>query len=511
MKQPLIEDISPLSPLIFVPILILIAVNVWHHALWGDELHAWGLTLASPHLVDLFLNLRYEGHPGLWHLLLWCASSVSASPVTMQLVHIVITTGIILLIAVSAPFSRLEKALLLLNYYLVYEYTVIARNYGLALLLAMIYSRVRAEARDRPIVVGILLGAMGNTNVYAFALSGMLGLEYAWNGMIATRRFANVGYARVILGGSIYCALMLFCAATVWPPADISHHSQQPIGAQLHDAGRFGLQLLRTAVAPFFPVDLSFPASFAFPGNIYENGKRVWLSLALLPVIVIALGITFRRQPRFLLVIGGTALIAAGFSFAVYPSAIRHMGVVFTAFVALLWVIRAESRVRLMPASRRWNPESIAVLRLLAMGALGGGFALAGQWMRPFAVNDAVVRWLAAHEAPDMALVGFPDMRVEPVAVLMHRRFYALDCRCEDSYVRFLNRRDGFTEAMVPERLEEAVRLYYPRPVVLLTGDPLAEETRTAIRARGLALTERIHLTGAERDKEMTIFEVARR
>ncbi len=54
------------------------------------------------------------------------------------------------------------------------------------------------------------------------------------------------------------------------------------------------------------------------------------------------------------------------------------------------------------------------------------------------------------------------------------------------------------------------MRFYQPRPVVLVAGDPLSPESRAAIAARGLVLTERIHLQGAERDKEVTIFDVSR-
>lgn len=510
MERPFVSDKTLLDFMGAVPFLLLAAVNTWHHAMWGDELHAWGVVLASSGLGDLFQRLHYEGHPGLWYILMWFASPISTSAMAMQCIHLAIAVATIIIVAVAAPFSRIEKGLLLLNYFLVYEYTVLARNYGATLLLGIIYAWVRTGARERPILLGLLLGLMGNTNVYGFVLASMLALEYTWNGAIATRRFAAVGYSRVALGASIFGALMLLCAVTVWPAADLSHHGQEPRGEELRDVARFGVQFLRTAVAPFFPVDFSFPTSFAFPGNLYYNGKRVWLSVAMLPLIAVALFVIFERQRRFILVLGGTALIAAVFSFAVYPSAIRHMGVMFVGFVALLWISRGEAAAEPAVDRGRPNKASAAVLGLLAAGALGGCLALAGQWIRPFAINPEVVRWLGVHEPPEFAMIGVPDIRVEPIAVLMHRRFYALECQCEDTYVRYLERRDSFTRAMIPERLDEAVRRYDPRPVVLLAGDSLTEPERALIRARGMALTERVHLAGAERDSEMTIFDVSR-
>lgn len=494
--------------LIAIPFLVLLAVNTWHHALWSDELHAWGLVMASRNLMELFQNLHYEGHPGLWHLFLWFMGLLSRNATTIQIAHLIIAASIILIVAYQSPYTRIEKVLLLSNYFLVFEYTVLARNYGLAMLLALIYAKVRATMPERPILVGFLLGAMANTNVYGCVLAVFLALEYLWTGLIAAGWLARAGVLGTLSGAGTFSALLLLCMVTVWPQPDISNHPQQPMAGDPGALTRFGLQLLRTIVAPFFPVDFSFPISFAFPGNIYSAGLRVWVSLALLPLVCVALWTIFRDRPRFLLVLAGTALVAAGFAFAVYPSAIRHMGVVFVLFVTLLWIDRTtvpeprSERLPERPAARA------AVLGLLVLGALGGGLALVGQWMRPFSIDGAVVAWLEEHAPPDVVLVGFPDMRTEPIAILMHKRFYALDCRCEDSYVRFLDRRDGFTAAMIPERLEEALRLYRSKPLVLLAGAPLDDTVRAAVRARGIVLTERVHLEGAERDKEMTIFDV---
>ena len=480
---------------------MLLGVNTWNHVPWSDELHAWGLTLGSPGFVDLFRNLHYDGHPGLWHSLLWIASAVSPSPVAMQITHFLLAAATIAVITAWAPFRPIEKALLLANYFLIHEYTVLARNYGIGLLLALIYARLRTARAVRPMLVGLILGAMGNANVYAFVLSGLLALEYAWTGLIATRRLAEAGFARVAAGAVLYAALMLLAVATVWPQPDGAHFAQQPTAAEMRDPIRFGLQFLRALVPPFLPVDFSFPESFAFPSNIYDNGKRVWVCLALAPLILGALGWIFRGRPSALAVILATALVATGFSFVVYPAAIRHLGIVFIAFVTMLWVTRAEG----VASSAARAP----VLALLLLGAIGGGVALAGQWMRPFAINDQVVRWLRANDLGDAALVGYPDIRTEAIAILLGRPYYALDCQCEARFARFDNRRDDFTEAMIPDRLATAVRLYQPRPIVLLAGDPLPEAQRAEIQAMGLVLTERVALTGAERDQAMTIFTVA--
>ncbi|MEI7710252.1 MAG: hypothetical protein WCI94_02400 [Rhodospirillales bacterium] len=482
---------------VLILFLLLLAIDTWHHEPWGDELHAWGLVLNNTNIASLFDALHYEGHPGLWHFLLRGAALLSNDTATPKILHFAIAASLLVMIAIAPGLSFVERLLLYANYYSIFEYTVMARNYGIAMLLGLIYAQVRTATRQHPVIALALLGAIANTNIYAGFLAGTLALEYT---AATWKRPKNIA-----TGLAVFCALGLLAAATIWPAADISHHAHQPMLGTRDDLERLGLQLLQTAVAPFVPIDLSFPESFAFPGQLFANGLRVWAFALLLPCIAAGLWTIFRDRPRFLAVLAGLIALAAGFAFLVYPSAIRHVGVVFVGFVVLLSIHRTLPPE---PGTQPHSAAGLAVLGLLALGAVGGGTALAGQWMRPFSIDGAAARWLTDHSPPNAALVGIEDIRTEPIAILLGRRFYALDCRCEDSYVRFLNRRDGFRDVTIPERLEEAVRLYRPRPIVLLVGAPIAAPIRAAIEARGLMLTESIHLAGAERDRDITIFRV---
>ena len=55
--------------LIYISLVVIIALK---HEPWFDEAQAW-LIARDSNLIDLFVTyLRYEGNPGLWHLLLTC-------------------------------------------------------------------------------------------------------------------------------------------------------------------------------------------------------------------------------------------------------------------------------------------------------------------------------------------------------------------------------------------------------------------------------------------------------
>ena len=110
-----------------------------------DEIHSWGLVHASPSLSVLFDNLHFTGHPGLWYLILWIASFFTDSPYALQVVHGMIAVALIATIALASPFARLERLLLLSSYFVVFEYTVVSRAYGLGFLIALVYADMRAR------------------------------------------------------------------------------------------------------------------------------------------------------------------------------------------------------------------------------------------------------------------------------------------------------------------------------------------------------------------------------
>ena len=121
-----------LPDLLFVLFAVYNVIRLFRHAMWRDELQAFMVAAASNTPLDLFAKLKYEGHPGLWHLLLWVVTRFTTDPVAMQALHLVIALGVWVLVWRLSPVGKL---LLLLSYYLFWEYFVVSRGYALGVLL----------------------------------------------------------------------------------------------------------------------------------------------------------------------------------------------------------------------------------------------------------------------------------------------------------------------------------------------------------------------------------------
>src|SRR5919202_3894562 len=63
-------------------------IGILTHAMWRDELNPWLVARDSNSFVELFQNIKYEGHPGLWYLCLYGLNQFTHNPVIMQVFHL---------------------------------------------------------------------------------------------------------------------------------------------------------------------------------------------------------------------------------------------------------------------------------------------------------------------------------------------------------------------------------------------------------------------------------------
>ena len=78
-----------------------------YHEKWADEAQAWLIArdLSLPRIF--FYELRYEGSPGLWHLILWIAQHVFHAPyAALGPLGLVFATAGVAFLIFFAPFPR---------------------------------------------------------------------------------------------------------------------------------------------------------------------------------------------------------------------------------------------------------------------------------------------------------------------------------------------------------------------------------------------------------------------
>ena len=473
-----------------LPFVILFFVQLIHHQMWRDELNAFGIAVASPSLGRLFHYIHYEGHPWLWYVLLWLVSRLTVLPAGMRILQAFIGLGILLLLGVVSPFSRWQKVLLFLSYFVVFEYTVISRMYGLMLLLALLYLWRRSSKPAGVYGNALLLGLLASTDVIGLILSVALAAEFAFSPEgreLLSKEHGASQRKKVALAAGLYAALLILSAASLFPARDISTRTTGRIFSEATSRYRMAESVVDFTVMPYFPIVIGKKG--VFWGAVSESHWRVFL--ALVPAVLLLYWIALRRHRHLLVLQGSTLLMGAVFSDLFYRGGTRHFGITFVAFVACLWLLR--SRGERVP----W-----AAHPLLGLTVIGGVIASVGSWHRPFSNAEATANWLTSQHLDALPLLGSPDTSVVGVAEVLHRPIYMLDCRCTDTFVLFSTRRDQFSAKEIPQRISEARASVPGKDFIYLTSAAFTAQQQTQIAGYGFSISPLAQFTGAEAGHE---------
>ena len=412
-----------------------------NHAMWRDEMQAWLIARDSDDLIQLFHNLRYEGHPGLWHTLLFVLSRLGPDPNLMLALNFVLMSTAMALVLWYLPLLPWERLLFPFGYFMVFEYGVKARSYGLGTLLVVLLCVAWPARRHRPLTLALLLALIANTHVLFFILSvgAAGGLLVEWlRAKPKGRRIEPVG----IVSAVVLLAGWLFAIRTFVPEADSGF----------------------AAIWYFsYSADRMSKAFLGFSGLLGNSGIE-WLGPVAVLVIA-ATGWSLRRQsaPLILLLVSFAGITA--FFYVKYAGFVWSHGVLFLAFLAAVWAARSDSSARMGRTDRALLSACVTVV--LGFQLYFGIAAYRRELAQPYSNGKAVAAFIAAKGWAGGPIIGMPDSTMAPViGYLGADRFYFVEGHRWGSFVLWDSRRRK------PANLEAALRRFADpdRPALFISG-----------------------------------------
>ena len=160
--------------LIYVIITFIITIN---HEPWRDEAQSW-LIAKNLNIIDIIKQMKYEGHPCLWHLFLYPFTRLNFPYKYINIISWLIgciSTGIIIK---KSPFSNYTTTALILSTPILYYYVVLSRSYCLVLFFIATLLHFYQNRKKRPILYGINLALLTNTHILICPLVGFLMLKH---------------------------------------------------------------------------------------------------------------------------------------------------------------------------------------------------------------------------------------------------------------------------------------------------------------------------------------------
>ena len=438
---------------------------IWTHIPWADELQATALARESHSISDWYWNFRYEGHPPLWHLLLKLPLAFTDDPTALKIVQSVVVLCTAALLHLRAPFTPGVKVLLSLNYFLLFEYGVIARGYSLTVLF--FFGAI--AFRQRPLA-WLFIALLPQGGLQSMMLAGICGLivlrEQGW-------RWGGVLLA--CCGGVVALVWM-------WPAADAEPFGTQGLSAPL---------LARLLWAAYMNGSTFLPVDFNLDLTGWEllRMEKVLVATGIIgPILTIY---CLSRKSHFL------AWMLAGFTGAnlilttnIYILTGRHLGLWVVLMIGFLWVMQ-KPKEPLARIAQAW----------MVMLALGGAGAAIRQAITPFSPGPQVVSALREVGGATPLIIPVPIVIGAEIHGLLRIPTYDMAGGCMQSFIRW--RRPIF---MGPSW----IALDPDRRKVDLIGSGLDELKGVAARAGGQALlifddADLVELISERKDPALTL------
>jgi hypothetical protein len=431
-----------------------IIVAAVHHEPWRDEVVPLSIARELPSLGDLWRMLRHEGHPLLWYLCLRYGYFAFGTTTVLPVASIVIATAAVIVFLVWAPLPLWLRILFVFGYFPLFEYSVVARGNGLAMLFLFGFCALHRYRAKHPVAVAALLALLANTTALGFVVAAAAGLMIVVDAVLAKPRGSLP--RGLVPAGLVYLAGLGHAVASNMPDPSVL-----PLQLYHHDA--------RTVLAAL---------GQAVMGPVAHAGSQLWLPYPSLFVWLFFL--VLLRRPGLLALL---AVSLVGFELMfilVYPPSPRHVGYVVLVLMATLWLGHPWWGDAPMPAGIAarvdwWLRRLLVVPLVLALGfqAILGVASVLDDVTLDYSSSARLAALLAGDSRLEHAIViGAPETLTQSLPYYRSNRIYLTE---EETFRDWMmvqvpgGRREDLS---LGELLETAtaMRARYDVPIVMVLG-----------------------------------------
>jgi hypothetical protein len=390
---------------------VVCGVVMYHHEMWRDEMQSWLIARDSADVGALIRNIRYERHPSLWFLLLYCLTGVTQRAEAMQALHLAVASGCAFLFAKFAPFPRWAKALFVFGYFPLYEYGVIARNYSLGVFFLFAAAAAFPRRHEHPWRLGAALVLAAHTSMHALLVAGAITAVVAVEPFVGKGSRDRMSTAARTVG--IAFVGMAAAIAQLRAPADIGYTEEW--------ATEWNRIAAERVLGFFASVMLPLPSESSIWGTSWlstiSHHAAPVLSICLL--VGIAAWLLERRTVLVGFLAGNAALFA--FFYLQHTGSLRHHGFLLINAVLALWLARAPAPHSCETGNTR-SKTTIAhpaltclIAAALIVQVLTTAIAVREDVLNVFSAGRATAELVQERGLDDLPLVGDDDTTMASV------------------------------------------------------------------------------------------------
>ncbi len=387
----------------FIVLAIWAAITLYlscHHAMWRDEVRNFmigtGMTsrihvLGSPHP---FLMYKME------QFFYWMTGAYWVLPVSSFLISFLTITLILFL----SPFSFGIKVMMVLGYPLLYEYTVMSRNYGISALLMLTLPYVLSLKKYRYVLSGPVLFLLANTNVHSSLLVLIFSCLWPLDAWYRNGKKWNNETQGVVINSLIGIFGFCVCLGTIYP--------------------------IRYDLAAIRPIKLALENNFYFFQHLtlydfksyifshFGHGvlsKVIYKIVGIIAYPAIALSVLMLWGDVFLLSVSILSMIALSiFFYIIYPGEYRHQALWIMLVFSLTWMKKNAATTENNSAINHIGLVSFYVM--LAIQCVLSLILSFHELMEPNSRSKEFYNFMQAHEEiKESPILSSLDYILEPI------------------------------------------------------------------------------------------------
>ncbi len=401
---------SILILLMWLAVAIVVSIN---HEVWRDEVRALSVAIEPASFLHLPSAIRNEGHPILWYLILRTAFCVMHTPVVLKLASVCVAFAGVAVFYRYAPFPVWQKILFIWGVLPIYEYCIIARNYGISMLLFFLFATLYTQKKKRPFFMAFVLAALANTNVHSCVLAGVLTAMWLFDAVIIDRRSLNLRSTIALTSAFVLVGVGIFYSIAATLPSS----SEDTLAAKAFSLN--ASQVIQALYTNIKHPGTHFNIVFhRLPGSMRDI--LLWVLIA---------GLLIRPQAAFSFFVG-IALLGT-FSSTVYRTALRHQGLLIIFMISLYWIVYQQTTGNTKGRLKRQlyfiHKASVYVVlsAIFAFHIAASAHKIGTDIFKEKSSSKAFGKFLLAHpEYHNAIILGEPDYKLESLPYYVSNRIY---------------------------------------------------------------------------------------
>jgi len=395
-----------------------------YHEMWRDEAHSLYVALSADSLWQLPHAIKNEGHPILWYLILWVGYHIINTPVILKIVSVGIGFISVSLFFRFSPFFLWFKILFLLSFLPLYEYTIMARNYGISMLFFFSFASLYTEKKEKPYILAFILFALANTNIHSAIF--VCCLSSFWMYEIFLKEKDSSSKIRS-LGEWIWPFVIVFFGVFISLVTVIPDNNSIVMPSHDINISHIFSSLWQSALHPGVHFNEIFPGL-----PLIVRDLLIWILIA--GLLVSPMG--------FLLSLVGMIVLGVFFSIG-YSGALRHQGIFFLYLLTIYWIISLFLRKNRGSVGWRtllFNWVLYGVISIVLILQIFGSYKYVVRDMtKQISSSKAFGQFLKDNKQyHDAIIIGEPDIRLESLPYYVSNPIFVPRINRYEKYIKLV-------------------------------------------------------------------------